>query len=360
MTINSGYLIVESGGNLTITGSFAVGGLTIINRGTLTINGNLTLQGTVSAIWNDLTTSYFSISGALVVNNASTIVNRGIFTVSGSLTLQGTGNTVCLQDNSIFNVSTLTNNVTNSFTYAGSGSQACLSISGTASLNNALTASSKISACYSSSTHTTGWGSAQVTYGCSSCATILALTISDLTAARQGSSIALQWTTRGVLHNGDIFYVERSTDGSHFYAFTSVEAKDDRSSYSAADNLLTAPEQYYRVKTVTSAGITVYSTIALAATGIAAASPFTIYPNPVGPNSALYIRLTADAATGIAHLYLLDAAGRTVRIKNNPLTPGANLLSWDLQSLRPGIYFLKIVYADGKDLHSTVTVLDGY
>ena len=191
MTINSGTLIIEQGGILNISGSFNVGNLTIINRGSLTITGSLVLQGTASTIYNDLTTSYLTITGSLTVNNASAIINRGIFTITGSLTLQGTGNVVCLQNNSIFNVSTLTNNVSNSITYAGNGTTACFSVSGSASLNNALTASPNVTICNSSGTPATGWGSATVITHCTSCGVVLLLPAPDTTAANPGANTGM-------------------------------------------------------------------------------------------------------------------------------------------------------------------------
>ncbi|HVU57315.1 MAG TPA: T9SS type A sorting domain-containing protein [Puia sp.] len=365
MNINSGTIIIEQGGIFSISGSFNVGNLTIINRGTLNINGSLTLQGTASTIYNDLSTSYLSITGNLVVNNASGIINRGIFAINGSLTLQGSGNNLCLQDNAIFNVGTFTNDVTNSITYAGNGASACFSVSGSATLNNALTASNKISVCKSSSAPSTGWGAAIVTNGCTSCATILALTINDLTAARRGDNIMLQWTTRGAIHEGDIFYVERSMDGSNFEVLASVTARDDQSIYTATDNTLAAPKQYYRIRTVTSAGNKVYSIIALANTGLTEEQPFSVYPNPINPNGKLYIRLTdvsAGRTTGIttgamAHLSLLDATGRTVGMQDNALSQGDNVLSWRLPNLHPGVYFLRVVYPGGNPRYSPVTIL---
>jgi len=309
-------------------------------------------------IWNDLTTSYLTITGSLTINNASAIVNRGIIAINGSLTLQGTGNVVCLQNNAIFSVSTLTNNVANSFTYAGNGAKACLSVSGSASLNNALTASSNITVCKSSSSSSTGWGSATVLNGCSSCATVLSLTITDLKATRQSGNIMLQWTTSGAIQYGDLFYVERSTDGSHFYPFTSIEAKDGQFSYTVSDDAITAAEQYYRIRTVTLAGNTVYSIIVVTTTLSGGQTPFIVYPNPVHPNGTLNIALT-DAG-GITHLSLTDAVGRIVRKKIFPLINGSNLLRWDLQGLRPGIYFIRIARSGNSDLYSAVTVLDGY
>jgi hypothetical protein len=354
MTINGGNLIIEHGGILNISGSFNVSGLTIINRGTLTITGGLTLQGTVSTIWNDLTTSYLTITGSLTINNGSSIINRGLFTINGSLTLQGSGNKVCLQDNSIFTVSTLVNNVTNSLTYAGSGAKACLSVSGSASLNNALTASSNINVCKSSSGTSGNWGSATVISSCSSCGVILPLTVSDLTATSQGGGIMLRWTTHGAIHDGDLFYVERSTDGTRFDVITTVKARDDQFIYTAMDNTITAPQQYYRIRTTS-----IYSPITIVSTDITDGRAFTIYPNPIKTNSTLYIKLDQNAAANIPHLLLLDAAGRTIRINNDPQTNSNQLLRWDLQGLRPGIYFLKIIRPGSKDLNATLTVLDG-
>lgn len=360
MIINSGTLVIEQGGILNISGTFNISNLTLINRGTLNINGSITLQGTASTIFNDLSTSYLSINGSLVINNASAIVDRGIFTINGSLTLQGSGNTICLQNNAIFSVSTFTNNVANSITYAGSGASACFSVSGSATLNSSFTASNKISVCKTASASSTGWGSAIVVNGCTSCATILALTIDDLVAARKLGDIVLQWSTRGAIHEGDIFFVERSLDGSGYETITSVTARDDVSTYTAIDHNLTAPKQYYRIRTVTASGNTVYSIVALAGTGITEEQPFTVYPNPSGPNGRVNIRLTGNTAGATSNVSLMDATGRIVQYAKYPLSPGSNVLTLRLQHLPPGVYFLRVTCPDSDPRYSPVTILEGH
>jgi hypothetical protein len=355
ISYNSGYIIVENGGKLTINAGFNVSGATIINRGTLTINGSPTFQGSNNFIYNDLSTSVLDINGTITLNGTSSyLINRGMVTAT-KLIIQGTTGSVCMQDNSILTLTELDNSFTNSISYSGSGAASCLNISTTAFLNNDVTSSGLIHVCTNatptggaSGDASHGWGSASVTTGCSSCATVLTATGISLDATIRGGQVALRWTTTGQPAGSDVFYVERSLDGEHF----STIAQLDQTATTDPD--IIASVQYYRIRSVNSlTGTAVYSSITSITTGIV--SPFRVFPNPIGPGQNIHMLLPSRAA-GNALLSLTDPAGNTVSERSVNMSPGNNPVSWHPGHLPAGIYFLSIRMPAGNILYSRLVI----
>jgi hypothetical protein len=319
LTFSSGNIVVESGGILIIQGfaSMYLGGNVIfVNRGTVEITASFTLQGAGNAIYNDLSTSVFEVSGLLTVNNAQ-IVNRGVMTLSGLL-YQGPVGGFCVQDQSITSIYSLTNNTLNSFIYSDTGSSACLNANGPATsvvLNSNVTSSSSIHVCQSftgapsggaNTNPGNGWGSATVYTGCSSCATVLALGIVGFSATRLGDLVQLQWSSGMYVDVNGIYYVERSTDGVTFAAFTTVVPFVGESAFSATDADIAASKLHYRIRSVSTTGATLYSPVALVETGVT--GQFRVFPNPVLSNSAITIVVPAGL-TGALRLSLVDIPG---------------------------------------------------
>jgi Secretion system C-terminal sorting domain len=350
LTFNSGDLIVESGGTVNIT-SFSSsnlnGNVVFINRGTINITSNFTFQNAGNAIYNDLSTSVFNVAGTVTVNSAL-IVNRGNISFSG-LYYQGAAGDFCVQDQSITNIGTLTNVTTNSFAYSGLGSPACVHVSGSAVLNGNLTNASLIHVCQGATATPTGgatsnpgdgWGSAIVTTGCSSCATVLALNISDFTAVPQGTGVRLTWTCDQQLQGNEVFYAEKSTDGVHFSTFNTIAAFPGQSTYTVADTDPAAGQSWYRVQVFSLSGGSNYSVIALVETG-SVPGQLQIYPNPAGQNTAITL-VIPSMESGTMHISLVDMTGQLLRSKTATLTSGANTLTWSLRGLAAGIYIVRI------------------
>ena len=365
LNYNSGTLIIESGGSLTVASMSSLNGsTTIINRGSLTISGGFTMQNANNYIYNDLTTSVMTISGTLMVNSSTSyIINRGIITVS-SLYLQGPAGSVCVQNNSITNIGVLTNETLNSFIYSGNGVAACVNVSSSAKLDADLTSFSTVNICKGSAVtmsggalaHTGGgWGSATVHTGCSSCATILTLSLLSFTAREQTEGIRLQWTIGEEPTDGTLFYAERSSDGSDFHAFSSVTAITGQSSYSVLDADITNAVQYYRIKTILPTGASFYSPIAAVETGTT--GQLTIYPNPVRPDGTVNMLISTTMA-GTARLSVLNVAGQELRVRNATLTRGSNQLSWNVGQLSAGIYWIRLNLPGEKRLYGRISVLN--
>ena len=364
LTFTSGNLIVESGGTVNITtfSSANLGGnVVFINRGRINITSNFTLQNPGNAIYNDLSTSVFDVAGTVTVNSAL-IVNRGNMSIA-ALYYQGAAGGFCMQDQSSTSIGTLTNVTTNGFTYSGLGSPACLYVSGTATLQDNVTNSSLIHVCQGATATPTGgatsnpgngWGSATVTTGCSSCATVLALNISDFTAIPQGNTVSLTWTCDQQLQGNEVFYAERSTDGVHFSTFNTTAASPGQYTYTVADTDPAAGQSYYRVEVFSPSGGSNYSVIALVETG-SVTGQLQIYPNPAGQNTAITL-VIPSVTSGTAQISLMDMAGQLLRSKTVALTSGANTLTWSLRGLPAGIYIVRIGSAMNKNLYGRIAV----
>lgn len=350
LNYNGGNLIVESGGTLNISalGSSNLNGNTvIINRGTMNITSSITFQNSGNYIYNDLTTSVLNIAGTVTVNSGGlTLINRGIMSIS-SLYYQGAAGTtttgVCLGPQSVTSIYNLTNVTTNSFTYSGTGA-ACLNVTGSATLTDALTSSSNIRVCLSGSvTGTGGWGSAVVTTGCSSCATVLPLGVADLTATKQGNSVQLNWLSGvGPAANG-IYYAGRSVDGVNFDDFASVDANAS-GSYAVSDPDMTAPRLYYRVRAVSTGGTIMFSPVVMVE--MPNTGQLQLYPNPAAPGTAITLLVPAPAG-GQARLSLIDMAGQVVSARAVMLAAGENMLSWGLSDAGAGLYIVRIEMPGG-------------
>lgn len=351
----SGNLVIENGGTVVIQ-AFSSGNLggnvVFINRGTLQITSSFTLQNAGNAIYNDLSTSVLQIAGVLTVNNAQ-IVNRGVMTLAGLL-YQGAAGGFCVQDQSITSIYSLTNNTANSFVYSGTGSFACLNATGPASstvLNDNLTTSSSIHICQSftgipsggaDTNPGNGWGSASANAGCSSCATVLVLDIIDFTATKTGNMVELQWSSPQAATG--TYFVQRSTDGITFETFTTVTPTVGQTTFTAIDADISAPKLYYRVRSVSTTGATLYSSIALVETGLT--GQFQVFPNPAISNSAITI-VVPSVSNGTARLSLVDLSGNLLGTKTLPLAAATNTLSWTLPRLAAGIYVIRLELPEG-------------
>jgi len=366
LNYNSGNLIIESGGIL-IVGSMSSlnGSTTIINRGSLTINSGFTMQNNNNYIYNDLTTSAMTINGTITINGTSSyIINRGIFTVSG-LYLQGPAGAVCEQNNSITYIGALTNETLNSITYSGNGVPACINVTSSAKLDADLTSFSKIGICKGSAVAMSGgalvhagggWGSATVHTNCSSCATILSLGFTNFTVAEQSSSILLQWATNQGPAANDIFYVEKSPDGSVFKVLTTVMSRANQNSYVVNDAVITNTKIYYRIRMQEQSGASIYSPIVMVEP--TSAAQFMIYPNPVRSDNLINI-VIHSAIAETAYLALLDMKGKILLTKTAALVKGSNQISCDLPGLEAGIYTVKISSSASGNLYGRIAVTAG-
>jgi hypothetical protein len=76
---------------------------------------------------------------------------------------------------------------------------------------------------------------------------------------------------------------------------------------------------------------------------IAGVSNYLLFPNPV--NDQLSLRVDVTVTTDL-HIEVIDAGGRTVQSLDHWNASGTAIRSWDISSLAPGSYMLRIASAD--------------
>jgi hypothetical protein len=226
-------------------------------------------------------------------------------------------------------------------------------------LNDNLTTSSAIHVCQNftgspsggaDTNPGNGWGSAIVYQGCSSCATVLVLGIIGFTATKTGNIVQLQWSSPPAATG--TYFVQRSTDGITFETFTTVAPTVGQMTFTATDADIPAPKLYYRVRSVSPTGATLYSSIALVETGLT--GQFQVFPNPVISNSAITV-LVPSVSNGTARLSLVDLSRHLLGTKMLMLSSANNSFSWNLPNLAAGIYVIRLELA-GANYYNRIAV----
>ena len=185
-------------------------------------------------------------------------------------------------------------------------------------------------------------GTPYFTLGSVSISTILPVQFTSFTALCQKNSALLSWTAAAEMNN-DAFSIERSADGIHFMPLATVKSKQavTPSSYTWTDETRGPGPSYYRVKSTSLDGHTVYSSVAaLAACEL---DELRLVANPATAETALLLQLKQDAMVDIS---LFDATGR--RFEQAGLTgrqfmkAGAGRLPVRQEGLARGVYFLHV------------------
>jgi hypothetical protein len=363
INFNSGTIIVENGGGLVINNpsELQLSGLCfIVNRGSFVVNAGLQMRNLFNIIWNDNSAAVFTVNGTLNINSSSSyIINKGILKAT-SLVIQNNAdeNSVCMRENAIMNIGSLTTNASNAVSYSGIGSPGCVSIGGTYILNRPFTASSSIAVCKttgSSSGGSENWGSAIVSSGCSGCSAALPVHISSFGGARQGNGINLQWTIADNADGSELFAVEKSADGLHFTTIASIPAQKDKKNYSYYDASITGAEQYYRIRQSGQSASATYSPVELVKTG--SNEHVNIYPNPLVENNTVFIELNIPASETV-QLLLTDAAGKILFIKKESLNRGKNIINWKLSGVPGGIYIIRLQSTSLGNIYKRIAIVE--
>ena len=361
LNFNSGSILVESGGSLTINASdlYLNGNTNISNKGTLTFSGNVHMQNSNNYLWNATNVSYMTVNGTFEINSSSSrLINLGLLTIN-NLLIQGSASagSVCFQENAITNLTNLTNNFTNSVSYAGIASgQACIKVTGAVQLNNALTNNFHVVVCKASSVTMSGgggWGSALVSSNCVSCVILLPLFITDFTAVDINGQVKLTWTTAQTTTGTEVFNIERSADGVIYSTIQTIAAEEGKKTYVYSDDQMTSATQYYRIRQASSNG-SFYSEVA--EVDIMMHQKFVVYPNPTKSQSSLNVIFNTDFAQQV-NITMIDLSGHLIKQKTLTANTGTNHAILDLQNTAAGLYILKIHSAQ-TDLYTRICVFN--
>lgn len=148
----------------------------------------------------------------------------------------------------------------------------------------------------------------------------------------------LQWTTASET-NTKHFEVEWSSSEQQYNSVGTVTAAGNSSQTLQYNYLHSQPvsgNNYYRLKMVDIDGRFTYSPVIVISSN-ASVSSVKVFPNPVTDVLQLYIQ-SEKRETIIYNLYSAD--GKIIASKSFELVKGSNLLSWNVQQLASGNYFL--------------------
>jgi len=174
--------------------------------------------------------------------------------------------------------------------------------------------------------------------------TVLPVRLLSLEADAQATHVDLRWSTATEIDN-DHFVIERSADGHHYEAISTVPGQG--TTYSTTNYVGVDPQplpgtNHYRLMQVDHDGHRTWSNTVVAHF-LGAARPM-VFPNPgSGP-----VQLSVDMPlSGEAIIRILDAAGRVVLQQRMTAERGRHLEPMDLSRLDAGSYFVAIQTADG-------------
>ncbi len=163
----------------------------------------------------------------------------------------------------------------------------------------------------------------------------LPITLKTFDARMQGSSsVALAWTT-SVETGRNVFYIERSNNGSDWSALTSIEGKggDNGSTYAFTDDRPRPGMNYYRLKSSSDDGKAPEYSRIIAAKIFSPTTDIAIYPNPGYGNT---LRFSGLSDPGSWKMELCNAAGQ--RFMSAALTSA----DVSLPDLAQGLYFVRL------------------
>ena len=161
-------------------------------------------------------------------------------------------------------------------------------------------------------------------------------------AQKMNSSVKITWTTAQEINTRE-FIVERSLNGSTWQKVATVPARGNSNSntdYFIYDNNPAKGQNFYRLKSVDIDNKFDYS--AIRQVNFDSKFTYSIYPNPVKD----LLQITVDNAAGInAEIKVFNVQGQA--LLERKIVATSQLVQFNVSSLSPGVYFMKITNPDG-------------
>lgn len=351
MNYNAGTFYVGTGASLNFNmGNAIIGNATIVNYGTVTASGNVTMQPIT--FYNATTASTFNVAGQLALNNNSQLINNGTLS-AGTLLIQTSSiPALCLNANTQNSFGTLLNNTSNSISTPNG--TACIYVSTQTYLNPAsLTTSTNLQLCQaigSTIGGPGGIGSATVYMNCSACSIGLSVNLFNFDAKLINRETVLNWSTENE-NNAAYFGVERSQNGLEFKEIGQRVAMGNSTNlinYQMIDKEPYIGVSYYRLRMVDIDGFYTYSD-----TKTIYNAPFeliNLYPNPA--ENDLFIQIGSPRNMDIK-LEVYDNLGKIVQTKHIAVKTGYHTIGIDVSTLSQAVYRFKITTdTDGEQIES--------
>lgn len=168
---------------------------------------------------------------------------------------------------------------------------------------------------------------------------IVAIKLEYFTGVLKDKKAVLKWQSS---FEQDIlqFIIEKSTDGHHFYPYSTLQPKNISGSvYNAVDEALANGNNFYRLKVINMDGTIDYSAVVKINYTKGSPANWFIYPNPSEGNVALLYQSTSSKNI---QLRLYDITGKLINNSTIKVIPGNNKLSIPSEKLSRGMYMVKI------------------
>lgn len=167
------------------------------------------------------------------------------------------------------------------------------------------------------------------------------------------AQVQINWATASEQHARE-FVIERSADGVHFTALTSVAAAGNSNierKYNALDANPLNGRNFYRLQQIDMDGTKTYSNIVMINMSISNAS-VTVFPNPARGFANINLNNLPEKNNTIT---VFDVSGKAVI---NQVNVTGNTVKLNISALQSGTYFIKVFAENGKVLQNKMTVVN--
>lgn len=172
-------------------------------------------------------------------------------------------------------------------------------------------------------------------------------------------TILVKWSTASEQNNAG-FTVERSEDATNFTGIAQVDSRGNSNSvanYSYNDNnVLPGVKYYYRIRQTDFDGRTATSKIVSASLDAQGAFYMRIVQNPV--RNQLYVEVAMDKQQKL-QTFITDVNGKVLGSRVMTVQQGKSTITSDVSALSDGVYFIRMVTADGKTRTEKFTIQKG-
>ncbi|HVK47213.1 MAG TPA: T9SS type A sorting domain-containing protein, partial [Pseudobacter sp.] len=172
-------------------------------------------------------------------------------------------------------------------------------------------------------------------------------------------TILVKWSTASEQNNAG-FSVERSEDATNFISIGKVNSRGNSNSvvsYSFNDNnVLPGVKYYYRIRQTDFDGRTATSKIVSASLDAQGGFYMRIAQNPV--RNQLYVEVAMDKQQKL-QTFITDVNGKVLGSRVMTVQQGKSTITSDVSAFSDGVYFIRIVTADGKTRTEKFTIQKG-
>ena len=345
-------IIVKSGTTLIIDNSFALDdNVSILNYGTVIINGDVDLTNRSIRFVNATPTSLIDINGTLTIDNEGTsIFNLGVSESGGGLivdqldiTSQADEDGVVLGENSSLDVGTFnSNDRLNSVCSAQSCAKINIQTVTLGGFTQNMTAFSEVRYCDNDNPVggdvLPGSATAQCPLDCN---ILLPVSLTFFDVEAKESDVVLRWETASEYNNSH-FFIERSSKGDDFQVIDSIEGQgtiQKAQSYEWIDTTPLDGGTYYRLKQVDSDGTYSVSMVRYVKGSYNSQGEVEIlvYPNPAQDQLTILLNTKLQQVK----LELIDLFGNIIATKHVTELSQGGVIWNGLENLK-GFYVLRV------------------